>query len=66
LSLRYVFLEKEDFDVGTLLMNALGRESRRGRLAVVNVDSSSSVALNFLAGLSFRNSAGQYEMILEL
>lgn len=51
--------------VGTLLMKALGREAHRGRLAVVNVDSSSPATLNFLTDLGFKNFAGQYEMILE-
>jgi ribosomal protein S18 acetylase RimI-like enzyme len=52
--------------VGTLLMKALAREARRGRLAVVNVDSSSQVTLDFLTDLGFKNFAGQYEMVLEL
>jgi len=65
-SLRYVFLEEGDFGVGILLMKTLGRESHRGRLAVVYVDSSSSVTLNFLSGLGFRNFAWQYEMIRAL
>jgi hypothetical protein len=45
---------------------ALARESPRGRLAVVNVDSSSSETLSFLSDSGFRNFAGQYEMVLEL
>lgn len=63
------FAVKETFrrqGVGTLLMKALAREARRGRLAVVNVDSSSQVTLDFLTDLGFKNFAGQYEMVLEL
>ncbi len=63
------FAVKETFrrqGVGTLLMKALTRETRRGRLAVVNVDSSSQVTLDFLTDLGFKNFAGQYEMVLEL
>jgi len=63
------FTVKETFrrqGVGTLLMKALAREARRGRLAVVNVDSSSQVTLDFLTDLGFKNFAGQYEMVLEL
>jgi ribosomal protein S18 acetylase RimI-like enzyme len=52
--------------VGTLLVKALAREARSGKLAVVNVDSSSQSTLNFLTDLGFKNFAGQYEMILEL
>jgi ribosomal protein S18 acetylase RimI-like enzyme len=52
--------------VGTLLMKALAREARRGKLAVVNVESSSQSTLNFLTDLGFKNFAGQYEMVLEL
>lgn len=52
--------------VGSLIMKALARESRRGRLAVVNVDSASQETLNFLTSLGFKNFAGQYEMILGL
>jgi ribosomal protein S18 acetylase RimI-like enzyme len=63
------FAVKDSFrrqGVGTLLMKALAREARRGRLAVVNVDSSSQVTLDFLTDLGFKNFAGQYEMVLEL
>ena len=63
------FAVKETFrrqGVGTLLMKALAREARRGRLAVVNVDSSSQITLDFLTDLGFKNFAGQYEMVLEL
>jgi ribosomal protein S18 acetylase RimI-like enzyme len=63
------FAVKETFrrqGVGTLLMKALAREARRGRLAVVNVDGSSQVTLDFLTDFGFKNFAGQYEMVLEL
>jgi ribosomal protein S18 acetylase RimI-like enzyme len=52
--------------VGSLIMKALLRESRRGRLGVVNVDGSSEATLSFLTNLGFKNFAGQYEMMLEL
>jgi hypothetical protein len=45
------------------MIRSLARESRRGRLAVVNVDSSSQETLDFLTSLDFKNFAGQYEMM---
>jgi hypothetical protein len=40
------------------MIKSLARESRRVRLAAVNVDSSSQETLDFLTGLGFRNFAG--------
>jgi ribosomal protein S18 acetylase RimI-like enzyme len=63
------FAVKETFrrqGVGTLLMKALAREARRGKLAVVNVDNSSQATLHFLTDLGFKIFPGQYEMVLEL
>jgi ribosomal protein S18 acetylase RimI-like enzyme len=41
--------------VGSLMMKAIACEAKRGKIGVVNVDSSSEATIDFLVGLGFKN-----------
>jgi ribosomal protein S18 acetylase RimI-like enzyme len=52
--------------VGSLLTKEISARASEGRLAFLNVDSSSAETISFLTELGFKNFVGQFEMILEL